>query len=88
MVIKPLTILEFSSKYISEANAVIAWGHGGGLHVVRDESSFAGIISHCAGSVTIQSLKVPKREIFDRSNFPDSWVCDLVVKISTYYFNF
>ncbi len=32
-------------------------------------------------------LKVPKREIFDRSNFPDfdamksSWVCDLVVKI-------
>jgi hypothetical protein len=40
------------------------------------------------------SLKVPKREIFDRSNFRDfyaiksSWVCDLVVKISTYYFNF
>ena len=39
-------------------------------------------------------LKVPKREIFDRSNFPDfyaiksSWVGDLVVKISTYYFNF
>ncbi len=39
-------------------------------------------------------LKVPKREIFDRSNFPDfyaiksSWVCDLVVKILTYYFNF
>jgi hypothetical protein len=39
-------------------------------------------------------LKVPKREIFDRSNFPDfyaiksSWVCDLVVRILTYYFNF
>ncbi len=39
-------------------------------------------------------LKVPKREIFDRSNFPDfyaiksSWVGDLVVKILTYYFNF
>ncbi len=39
-------------------------------------------------------LKVPKREIFDRSNFPDfftiksSWVCDLAVKILTYYFNF
>ncbi len=41
-----------------------------------------------------RALKVPKREIFDRSNFPNfyaiksSWVCDLVVKISTYYFNF
>ncbi len=40
------------------------------------------------------SLKVPKREIFDRSNFPDfnaiksSCVGDLVVKILTYYFNF
>jgi hypothetical protein len=39
-------------------------------------------------------LKVPKREIFDRSNFPDfyaiksSWVGDLVVKILTYYFIF
>ncbi len=39
-------------------------------------------------------LKVPKREIFDRSNFPDfyaiksSWVCDLVVKILTCFFNF
>ncbi len=38
--------------------------------------------------------KVPKREIFDRSNFPDfyaiksSWVGDLVVKILTYYFKF
>ncbi len=37
---------------------------------------------------------VPKREIFDRLNFPDfyaiksSWVCDFVVKILTYYFNF
>ncbi len=39
-------------------------------------------------------LKVPKREIFDRSDFPDfytiksPWVGDLVVKILTYYFNF
>ncbi len=39
-------------------------------------------------------LKVPKREIFHRSDFPDfytiksSWVGDLVVKILTYYFNF
>jgi hypothetical protein len=41
-----------------------------------------------------KSLKVPKREIFHRSDFPDfyiiksSWVGDLVVKILTYYFNF
>jgi hypothetical protein len=41
-----------------------------------------------------KELKVPKREIFDRSDFPDfytiktSWVGDLVVKILTYYFNF
>jgi hypothetical protein len=39
-------------------------------------------------------LKVPKREIFDRSDFPEfytiksSWVGDLLVKILTYYFNF
>jgi hypothetical protein len=39
-------------------------------------------------------LKVPKREIFDRSDSPDfytiksSCVGDLVVKILTYYFNF
>ncbi len=39
-------------------------------------------------------LKVPKCEIFDRSDFPyfytikSSWVGDLVVKILTYYFNF
>ncbi len=39
-------------------------------------------------------LKVPKREIFDRSDSPDfytiksSWVGDLLVKILTYYFNF
>jgi hypothetical protein len=43
--------------------------------------------------VSIQ-LKVPKREIFDRSDFPDfytiksSWVGDSVVKILTCYFNF
>ncbi len=40
------------------------------------------------------ALKVPKREIFDCSDFPDfytiksSWVGDLLVKILTYYFNF
>ncbi len=40
------------------------------------------------------NLKVPKREIFDRSDFPDfytiksSWVGDLLVKILTHYFNF
>jgi hypothetical protein len=39
-------------------------------------------------------LKVPKCEIFDRSDFPDfytiksSWVGDLVVKILAHYFNF
>jgi hypothetical protein len=44
--------------------------------------------------IFIGSLKVPKRETFDRSDFPDfytiksSWVGDLVVKILTYYFNF
>jgi hypothetical protein len=43
---------------------------------------------------SLPALKVPKREIFDRSDFPDfyriksSWVGDLVVKILTYYFNF
>jgi hypothetical protein len=42
----------------------------------------------------LQPLKVPKREIFDRSDSPDfytiksSWVGDLLVKILTYYFNF
>ncbi len=40
------------------------------------------------------ALKVPKREIFDRSDFPDfytikpSWVGDLLVKILTYLLNF
>jgi hypothetical protein len=39
-------------------------------------------------------LKVPKREIFDRSDFTNfytiksSWVGELLVKILTYYFNF
>jgi hypothetical protein len=39
-------------------------------------------------------LKVPKREIFDRSDFLDfytiksSWIGDLLVKILTYYYNF
>jgi hypothetical protein len=41
-----------------------------------------------------RSRVVPKREIFDHSDFPDfytiksSWVGDLLVKILTYYFNF
>ncbi len=45
-------------------------------------------------TVIYGSLKVPKREIFDRSDFRDfytkksSWVGDLLVKILTYYFNF
>jgi hypothetical protein len=45
--------------------------------------------------LTVRCLfKVPKREIFDRSDFPDfytiksSRVGDLLVKILTYYFNF
>ncbi len=48
----------------------------------------------CTAEQTRKGLKVPKHEIFDRSNFPhfyaikSSWVCDLVVKILTYYFNF
>ncbi len=49
----------------------------------------------CAESVRENHwLKVPKREIFDRSDFPDfytiksSWVGDLLVKILTYYFNY
>ncbi len=42
----------------------------------------------------MKALKVPKREIFDRSDFPDfytiksSWVGDLLVKILTYYYKF
>jgi hypothetical protein len=45
-------------------------------------------------SLFLHILKVPKREIFDRSDFPDfytiksSWVGDLLVRILTYYFNF
>ena len=44
--------------------------------------------------IQTKTLKVPKREIFDCSDFSDfytiksSWVGDLVVKILTYYFNF
>jgi hypothetical protein len=46
------------------------------------------------GIIYLVNLKVPKRVIFDRSDFPDfstiksSWVGDLLVKILTYYFNF
>jgi hypothetical protein len=45
-------------------------------------------------NTTLPPLKVPKREIFDRSDFPDfytiksSWVGDLLVKILTYYLKF
>jgi hypothetical protein len=45
-------------------------------------------------TVSVFTLKVPKREIFDRSDFSDfytiksSWVGDLLVKILTYFFNF
>ncbi len=56
-------------------------------------------ISHTGNMSSVQApqrhiLKVPKSEIFDRSDFPDfytiksSWVGDLMVKILTYYFNF
>jgi hypothetical protein len=44
--------------------------------------------------ILVNYLKVPKCEIFHRSDFPDfyiiksSWVDDLVVKILSYYFNF
>jgi hypothetical protein len=50
----------------------------------------ASSLSGCSCDI----LKVPKREIFDRSDFPEfytiksSWVGDLVVKILTYYFDF
>jgi hypothetical protein len=55
------------------------------------------ICTVCVSPATGKShflIKVPKREIFDRSDFPDfytiksSWVGDLLVKILTYYFNF
>ncbi len=45
-------------------------------------------------SWNLYTLKVPKRQIFDCSDFPDfytiksSWVGNLLVKILTYYFNF
>jgi hypothetical protein len=50
----------------------------------------------CISPISLHcSLKVPKREIFDLSDFPDfytiksSWVGgDLLVKILTFYFNF
>ncbi len=64
------------------------------LYVIRDETLCLRADIHWKYSYLLDNLKVPKREIFDRSNFPDfyaiksSWVCDLVVKILTYYFNF
>ncbi len=54
-----------------------------------------GFYFHVVQSIIIFDIsKVPKREIFDRSDFPDfytiksSWVGDLLVKILSYYFNF
>jgi hypothetical protein len=58
-------------------------------HEVGSQRFF--IFSRCSSFLR---LKVPKCEIFDRSDFPDfytinsSWVGDLVVKILTHYFNF
>ncbi len=60
------------------------------LHIRQKFRNFDYFGTH----MKIVSLKVPKREIFDRSDFPDfytiksSWVGDLVVKKLTYYFNF
>ncbi len=59
--------------------------------VSAEDTDFA---CRCVKNPNINFLKVPKREIFDRSDFPDfytinsSWVGDLLVKILTYYFNF
>ncbi len=45
-------------------------------------------------NVLVATVKVPKCEIFNRSDFPDfytiksSWVGDLLVKILTYYLIF
>ncbi len=50
-------------------------------------------IEHIYDILSVAPLKVPKCEIFDRSDFHDfytiksSWVGDLVVKILTYKFN-
>ncbi len=54
----------------------------------------SGEYSTTGKSRSNRNLKVPKREIFDRSDFPDfytiksSWVGDLLVKILTYYSSF
>jgi hypothetical protein len=64
----------------------------GGKVVESDEKVERLLRLARAGRMSL--LKVPKREIFDRSDFPDfyaiksSWVGDLLVKILTYYFNF
>jgi hypothetical protein len=62
------------------------------------EASVPSLRKSLAKSCTILAassiLKVPKREIFDRSDFSHfytinfSWVGDLVVKILTYNLNF
>ncbi len=61
---------------------------------ILKEEKMGELCNLYATSGSGQFLKVPKREIFDRSDFPhfytikSSWVGDLVVKILTYYFNF
>ncbi len=60
-------------------------------HLLKRRTKKYAHLSFLSGT---QALKVPKREIFDRPDFPDfytiksSWVGDLLVKILTYYFNF
>jgi hypothetical protein len=67
---------------------------GGRSHLILYNPNCATNASMWYGAGLIYSLKVPKREIFDRSDFPDfytiksSWGGDLLVKILTYYFNF
>jgi hypothetical protein len=66
--------------------AEVAAGRSGTC-AARERRATGFLVAHA-------TLKVPKREIFDRSDFPDfytiksSWVGDLLVKILTYYFNF
>ncbi len=56
---------------------------------LRDTAQYISMSWLGGGASRILNLKVPKREIFDRSDFPDfytiksSWVGDLLVKILT-----
>ncbi len=62
--------------------------------IFHQAGKYSQILKPFVSITPSKTLKVPKREIFDRSDFPDfftiksSWVGDLVVKILTYYFNF